>query len=365
MSQTESALYNLLKTALSDYVVNEMPTAINWQHLYEIANTQGVAAIAIDGLQHLTTQYNYTPACLDVKTKLHWYAISLATEKIYSRQLLSAKELSKIWHAHNIRTLVLKGFAFADYYPKPFLRPASDMDCYLCGKYEEGNNIVEKLGIRVDREDYRHSTFSFHDVFVENHKICTTVRGQRRRKYFEAYLQSLLENEDTKTIHDSYLEKPCDKFNALFFLQHSHRHFLREGITLRYICDWAMLINKANFSDDFWQICEKNDLKPFADSMTRLAYTVCGVKALWLQEPIDLQKQDILLLEDCYNIKSNAIKYGNTAKTHIQIVKNMFKFRWKYKYFSSRPMLVELVTSVWANLFDKQPKIRAIVRISK
>ena len=34
--------------------------------------------------------------------------------------------------------------------------------------------------------------------------------------------------------------------NALYFLQHCHRHFLREGITLRYICDWAMFLATLN-----------------------------------------------------------------------------------------------------------------------
>lgn len=137
---------------------------------------------------------------------------------------------------------MLKGFAFAQYYPKPLQRLASDMDCYLCGQYEEGNKEVELHGIKVEREDYRHATFQYKDVFVENHKICTTVRGKRQRKCFEAYLRSLLENEPTVDIDGSYLEMPCDRFNTLYFLQHCHRHFLREGITLRYICDWAMIL---------------------------------------------------------------------------------------------------------------------------
>ena len=187
------------------------------------------------------------------------------------------------------------------------------MDCYLCGKYEDGNQDVERLGIKVTREDYRHSTFIFKDVFVENHKICTTVRGKRQRKRFEAYLRSLLENEPTNNISESYLEQPCDRFNALYFLQHCHRHFLREGITLRYICDWAMILKSADcFDSDFWNECEKNDLRPFAESMTRLAYVVCGVKAPWMNGDVLLQIQDKMLLDDCFRIADNAIKYGNS-----------------------------------------------------
>lgn len=242
MGQTELALYCLLKEGLGTGLTEEMPVDVNWKKLVEIARIQGVLAISMDGLQRLFKYNDYKPIGLDLRTKLEWYAMSVTIEKSYKKQFLSANELSKIWHSYNIRTLLLKGFAYAAYYPKPFLRPASDMDCYLCGKYEEGNNAMEKLGISVNREDYRHSTFYFQNIFVENHKICTTVRGSRQRKHFELYLRSLLEKEDTETIKDSFLEKPCDRFNVLFYLQHCHRHFLREGITLRYICDWAMMI---------------------------------------------------------------------------------------------------------------------------
>lgn len=358
MDKTKEALYALLQMALVGERPTAFPDSIDWNELLEYTRMQGVAAIAMDGLQTLMNNIGFSSVGLDVKAKLQLYALAMSIEKRHIKQLESSKELAYIWHKAGIRTLVLKGFAFAQYYPKPLQRLASDMDCYLCGKYEEGNQDVERLGIKVTREDYRHSTFIFKDVFVENHKICTTVRGKRQRKRFEAYLRSLLENEPTVCIDDSYLEKPCDRFNALYFLQHCHRHFLREGITLRYICDWAMILQSADcFDSEFWNECDKNDLKPFAESMTRLAYVVCGVKAPWMNGDVMLQIQDKMLLDDCYRIADNAIKYGNSLKAHVQMVKNMLGMRWKYKYFSQRSMEIELISSVWSNWVEKDPKI--------
>lgn len=358
MDKTKEALYALLQMALVGERPTAFPDSIDWNELLEYIRMQGVAAIAMDGLQTLMNNIGFSSVGLDVKAKLQLYALAMSIEKRHIKQLESSKELAYIWHKAGIRILVLKGFAFAQYYPKPLQRLASDMDCYLCGKYEEGNQDVERLGIKVTREDYRHSTFIFKDVFVENHKICTTVRGKRQRKRFEAYLRSLLENEPTNNINESYLEQPCDRFNALYFLQHCHRHFLREGITLRYICDWAMILKSADcFDSDFWNECEKNDLRPFAESMTRLAYVVCGVKAPWMNGDVLLQIQDKMLLDDCFRIADNAIKYGNSRKAHVQIVKNMLGMRWKYKYFSQRSMEIELISSVWSNWFEKEPKI--------
>lgn len=358
MNQTQKALYALIRIALKEERPVEFPESVDWIELLEYAKTQGVAAIAMDGLQTLINKIGFSPVGLDVKAKLQLYALAMSIERRHIKQIESGKEVASIWRKSGIRTLVLKGFAFAQYYPKPIQRLASDMDCYLCGGYEVGNREMECLGIKVNREDYRHATFQYKDVFVENHKICTTVRGKRQRKCFEAYLRSLLENEPTVDIDGSYLEMPCDRFNTLYFLQHCHRHFLREGITLRYICDWAMILKNADcFDSEFWNECEKNDLRPFAESMTRLAYVICGVKASWMNDDVMLQIQDKMLLDDCYRIVYNAIKYGNRLKAHIQMVKNMLEMRWKYKYFSQRSMEVELISSVWSNLVEKEPKI--------
>lgn len=359
MNQTQKALYALIRIALIEEIPVVFPESVDWIELLEYAKIQGVAAIVMDGLQTLMNKIGFSPVGLDVKTKLQLYALAMSIEKCHIKQLESGKEVASIWRKSGIRTLVLKGFAFSQYYPKPLRRLASDMDCYLCGGYEEGNRDMEHLGIKVNREDYRHATFQYKDVFVENHKICTTVRGKRQRKRFEVYLRSLLEKEPTVCIDDSYLEMPCNRFNALYFLQHCHRHFLREGITLRYVCDWAMILKNADcFDTDFWTTCKKNDLLPFAETMTRLAFIVCGVKASWIDSDETLQIQDNMLLDDCYRIADNAIKYGNSLKAHIQMVKNMLGMRWKYKYFSERAMGKELIMLVIGNWFEKEPKVK-------
>ena len=210
MNPTTEALCLLLKVALTTDDDVAMPSAIVWADLLNMARSQGVIAIVMHGLQQLMKK-GYQPLNLDGKINLEGNLMSLSIERMYERQLVSAVELSNLWHDNGgIRTWVLKGFAFAAYYPVPAKRPASDLDCYLGTQYEAGNRVVEAKGIKVDREDYRHATFQYRHVFVENHKICTTVRGSRQRKRFERYLRSLLANEPTTRIAHSHLELPCD-----------------------------------------------------------------------------------------------------------------------------------------------------------
>lgn len=364
MKKTELTLFKLLHIALTDSRDYLIPEDVNWTELFQLACDQGVVALACDGLQKIADAGVAVSALSDSAQgrilKLSMIGQAMAIKETGERQMDSAKQLSKLWAKNGIRTLVLKGMAFGSYYPIPNHRFCVDMDCYLCGKYEEGNKVVEWQGIEVKKEDYRHSTFFYGDLHVENHKICTTVRGRKQRKVFEKYLRGLLENEPTTCIANSNLEVPCPMFNALYFLQHAHRHFLRECITLRHICDWAMITDKCKDKinwDEFRTIAEQNDLLSFAESMTRLANVVCGVKCDALIKEYVMQHQDRMLLDDCYAISGNVIKYGNDFKAHLQMVKNLINQRWKHKYFSKYSFITEILTSVWGVFFEKNPEI--------
>lgn len=358
---TQETIYNFLQVGLKTRSIFNLPQGIDWNELVEIVTSQGVAALSFAGFQRL----NIKGVIPEIET-MRWFGCSNISIQKCKGQYQSAKELSAVWHQHGIRTWILKGLAFGTYYPDYSLRPSSDIDCFLSSNHEAGNLTVEAFGCPVDRSDYRHSTFTFMDVHVENHKICTTVRGKKQRKVFECYLQNLLENQPTERIGDTYMEKPCLMFNALYYLQHAHRHFLREGITLRYICDWAMILlaisNDPEFNkEEFWNQCSMNDLKPFAESMSRLAWHVCRVKAPWLSDDVLLRKRDQMLLDDCFKIKEHAIKYGNSLKAHFQIVKNIFCQSWKYKYFSNDSFVKDIIVSTWCVYFERNPQIKMIL----
>lgn len=364
-SETEKTLFQLLQIALTNSNERQLPDNIEWENLFEVAQNQGVIAIVTDGLQRVIDSQKDSKLFQDSEeSQLLLYnviGVTLALEDTCKRQYLSAAKLSKLWHENDIKTLVLKGMAFGSYYPNPYHRPCVDMDCYLGGKYEEGNNVIEHQGIEVKKEDYRHSTFFYGDVHVENHKICTTVRGRKQRKVFEKYLRGLLENEETTRIGESSLEIPCPMFNALYFLQHAHRHFLRECITLRYICDWAMITDKCKDKIDwneFRAIAGQNDILSFAESLSRLGNLVCGVKCDAFIKDYELQPQDRMLLNDCYAISDNMIKYGNNFKAHLQMVKNLINQRWKHKHFSKYSFITEILTSVYGVFFEKNPEIK-------
>lgn len=53
MDKTKEALYGLIRMALIGERPKAFPELVDWNVLYDYAKMQGVAAIAMDGLQHL------------------------------------------------------------------------------------------------------------------------------------------------------------------------------------------------------------------------------------------------------------------------------------------------------------------------
>ena len=227
--------------------------------------------------------------------------------------------------------------------------------------WEWANKLMASGGVNVDTSDYRHSIFDYKGLKVENHRVCASaVKGQKRAKRLDAYMKQMIASEqELHYIGDSKLLCPPALFNVIFFIQHAYAHFIGGGITLRHICDWGMLIKAySGNGEDFWNKAladlEEYGFGEFTATMTRLSYLATGVEAPWMKD-YALQPQDEMLLQDCFDVSGKQVPFGNAFKTHLKLARNRIRGRWKYKYISDRPMLVDLVLSVWGVITDKEP----------
>lgn len=175
-------------------------TYSEWKDLLNISQKQGVTAFALTALNDLATKP-------EKALLLKWISLSLFIEKNYKKQEKAAEMLSRAFAKHGIRTLVLKGLAISQCYPIPYYRYCGDADFFLVkdGKSacEEGNRIVESLGIVVDRDYYKNSSFTFNGLHVENHKFCTQIRGNKKAKSLERILEDMLFYEKTERISET------------------------------------------------------------------------------------------------------------------------------------------------------------------
>lgn len=376
MNKEQLALLDFLAFTMGNSPVMAYQN-VSFGGIFDNAIVQGVESIANDGLQKAYESIPSVAESLDrpenKSVKYDWFGQALSAEVKYDKQLKAATELSALWASHGIRPVVMKGFAYARFYPVPQHRYCSDLDCYLFDRWEDGNALVEKAGVKVRREFYKNSSFTFKGLFVENHRFCSPVRGGKRRKEYELFLRGLFDEGPLVPLEGTDFLCPPPMFDTVFFMSHAQNHFLAEGgIQLRHVCDWAMLMRAyADVLDwgEFLANCDRFGLRKFAESMSRVARRVCGVKIPFEcageaceevgSEASDapLSDADAALLEEIMNPTCERVEFARGWRTRWQLIRATLKSGWKFRLFSDQSMLGSLLGTAWAFLFEKEPRV--------
>lgn len=351
--KTIDALFALIRSGLQieKAVLEE---GINWENLYYLASKQGVIPFVSEGISQVFD--NGLPAVnLSSRMRLQFVGVLVRVEQQYQSLWHSAKNLASFYHEHGVRTICLKGFVTSSFYPKPNQRSFCDFDCFL-SDFCKGNELVKQLGIEV-AGSYKHATFNYETIHVENHQFCTHFRGRKKAYQFEMLIQKLMQNENEGFIEDSYIEKPTPLFNALFLTYHARSHFFDERVSLKQVVDWAMLMKYYGKDGVDWrefeQICHEYGLLTFAQTMSRVAEKVCHVEI-----PFDCPPNDFLdkkLYNDIVSDAQTHVEYGTGMKARWQILRNKFAARWKYRYFSDQTFVSALWQQIWGVISDYAP----------
>ncbi|MEG2613998.1 MAG: nucleotidyltransferase family protein [Alistipes sp.] len=359
MQSTENYLFTLLRLALwpkeEATPFAPLPDEV-WQDIYGLSVSQGVLALTYEGLQRL-------PAALQPprNLKIQWGFNVARIEKKYAKQKCLITEFAEIYAQHHIRTLILKGLGLSSYYPVPAHRPFGDLDCYLYGDYERGNQLMEQVGASVRRDFYKHSHITYRGLSVENHQYCVAIRGSRKTKELERLLESLLrEDLAPRFFENTRLILPPAEFNALFFAKHSLGHFLSEGMNLKQLCDWALFLSSEQNNIDFKRFyarCDAFGLRVFVDAITTLATTHLGLAVtngdLIAQSPYAERVADDMLHHGTPIFNSSA----GVWKSRIALIQSMIANRWRYRDLCGTSVLTEVAKSIFFFFFERHPKL--------
>lgn len=355
----EDMLFSLVSIGLANDNVNaaESQDVVNSQ-LCSLSLRQGISSICLDGLQRLSQAVGSVD--IDKGMKLQWIASTMKQEHSYNMQWQAARDLAELYDKKGVDTYVMKGFSLSRLYPKPEHRQCTDMDCFLVDKrtkgcaYERGNVIAEQSGLQVDRSYYKHSKIYVKGLTVENHQYLLPIKGSGKAKKFERELREWIDDGRNEYIGDSRLKATSPFFDAVFVLAHAQEHFLNEGIILRHICDWAMVMrahaDKVDWAE--WRrVCTEYGMLSFGYALSRLAHRICGV-TIPFDCPAD-DEADRRLLDDTLYRKAMADRQRTEMQVRMDLVKNMFRNSWKYRMFSDTNFFAFCGRRVWGYLFDK------------
>lgn len=305
-------------------------TIKDWKQLYEDSCRQGLTAIFADGIGKLTHK---SPECTQILLEEGVPAI-IQAENRWEEQLKLATKLANTLEKNGVRMLLLKGIGLSQCYPEPKHRESGDIDIYLFGDYEKGNDLaVNKLGARVEKFSMKEDHIIIGDYQFDNH-ICFVWPANRKKADFDNYLKDLLGKTELPRLADTSILLPPPNFNLLFLLSHSYSHFMREGMPLRQMMDMACFLKKFE-SEINWKEClevlGRFQLKKFADSVFEFISEYFGIelsyKPVVAKQTLELMKNDILG-------NSHAIKYHNSRiASKKYIAKNAWRNRWRYDAF--------------------------------
>lgn len=246
-----------------------------WRAMYGLCRKQGVTAIVFDCIKSLPLAVSPDKALI-----MQWMASAIGVERTMLRMQSTAEEFAREMARHNVSVVVLKGLAFAQYYPNPLYRECGDLDCYMMGMKEEGDKLINELGGTMEEAGYKHSHLLYKGLTIENHGCFTSFDNTPRGILTERWLSELL-MEGQRALNGTELLSPSASFNAFFLLRHAQGHFIKEGIRMRHVLDWAMLLRSEEKHVDwpkFLQILEDTHTARFASVVTAIVIQLLCVE---------------------------------------------------------------------------------------
>lgn len=246
----ERMLFALLRASLherkTEITLFLDSTDEEWKQCHRLAVSQGVMALAWDGVMRLPAELQPP-----LSVKLAWAAAVERYEKKYLHYCRTVDELSRFYAQHGISVMQMKGVGLSAIYPVPCHREGGDIDIYTYSTDKgrmsdwEANRLADSLmrqeNIDVDTEHSpKHSMFYYKGVPVENHKTFLNVESYKAAVQVEKVLKEHMSPQLT-ALEGGQVLTPSPLFNTLFVAFHAAQHY-GSGLALHHLCDWACLL---------------------------------------------------------------------------------------------------------------------------
>lgn len=258
------ALVRLAITGEADTL--SLPPNPDWAKVFALARRGGVTALAWHGVE---LAYQAGALQMPASVKMQWYAAARSSMGQMERLRAVSADFAK--QLQPLRCVVLKGMDYARLWPDALWRECGDLDLWLCGDFEKGNERAIALGADFDAHDYKHSHITYRGLMVENHRYLTYFGGTRQGRRTELFLEKCLTDGTFTPIPGTQLLSPPMEFTLVYFLRHALQHFLSEGIALRHVLDWFFLLRAAPYiiiKESFPETLRDLGLLPFASLLS-------------------------------------------------------------------------------------------------
>lgn len=151
-------------------------------------------------------------------------------------------EFAKMMKRTSTRYIIVKGQTLAALYPEPLLRVSGDID-FLVNNYAEAKIVLEK-NWKVALPEFmveKEISFEHNSALYELHTYLIDFARKRHQNYWEKALAE--SKSDSIIIDGEQVAVMNPTLSVAYVFIHLFYHFVKEGIGLRHLCDWAVALH--------------------------------------------------------------------------------------------------------------------------
>ena len=245
-----TACFAFLKYCLgSKENMSRVIIGMDWQELYFFASKQALLGLCFDGIERLGKEYpeELRQNPIGRELLMTWMGKAQQIRRQNMKVNAVASKLFSMLREDGLRCCILKGQGNALMYPNPYSRTPGDIDVWIDASREWIMEYAQKKFELGDDIRLQHLETSLDGVPVELHffpcSMNNPIYHARLQKWFRR-------NVDLQCSHIVGLPDgagdiaiPTTAFNVVYQLTHLYHHFFDEGIGMRQIIDYFLVVN--------------------------------------------------------------------------------------------------------------------------
>ena len=222
---------------------------MNWHELYSFASKQALLGLCFEGIERLGEEYpeELKQNPIGRELLMTWMGKAQQIRRQNMKVNAVASKLFSMLREDGLRCCVLKGQGNALMYPNAYSRNPGDIDVWIDVSRERIMEYAQKEFELEDDIRLQHLETSLDGVPVELHffpcSMNNPIYHARLQKWFRR-------NADLQCSHIVGLPDgagdiaiPTTAFNVVYQLTHLYHHFFDEGIGMRQIIDYFLVVN--------------------------------------------------------------------------------------------------------------------------
>ena len=255
--------YNILKSSLWGTVLTIPQDFDEWGRVFCLAKSHSVLGLVANAVLS-NNEIAYRVHADEQKNLKVFLMSNIATHTMLNNTMLKVVGALRL---NGVDPVLLKGQGIAKYYPIPELRQCGDIDIYVGQEaFEKSCSVIMAMSTPEDHQRDIPSLKHFHTrigpAFIEIHRYTDVYWPKRYDRQYQKIsdegMSSKLVPLDFSGVH--IMSPPID-FNVFYIFNHFWHHFIADGVGLRQICDWVMLLH-ASYG--------KIDLNNLSDMLVRI-----------------------------------------------------------------------------------------------